>query len=117
MYTLRYTVCILECILNVYCKVYSAYTLPPLWLYPGGAVGKEQTELPLDCGGMGRQDGEEEAGGGFDEGVGEVVVGMVEFGLVLAAADAEHGALITEEVLGEVLAPAEGLVFKLKIES
>ena len=60
---------------------------------------------------MGRQDGEEEAGGGFDEGVGEVVVGVVEFGLVLAAADAEHGAGEVPEVLAEVFAPAEGGFF------
>ena len=37
--------------------------------------------------------------------------------LTIAAADTEHGSLELKQILGEVFAPAVGLVFKLKIES
>lgn len=59
---------------------------------------------------------EEQLGGGLDEGVGEVVVGVVELGLVLAATDTEHGAGELKEVLGKIFTPAERSLFKVKGE-
>ena len=43
----------------------------------------------------------------FGQLVGEVVVGVVEFGLVLAATHAEHGTRKSYKVLGKVLTPTE----------
>ena len=46
-------------------------------------------------------------GGGFDERVGEVVVGMVQLGLFLARTDAEHGTGEELQVVGKIFRPAE----------
>ena len=47
-------------------------------------------------------DGEKYVCGRGDEGVGEVVVGVVEFGLFFARADAEHGTWEGEQIVGKV---------------
>ena len=45
--------------------------------------------------------------GGFNQCIGEVVVGVVQFGLFLAGADAEHGTGEDLQIVGKVFGPAE----------
>ena len=56
---------------------------------------------------------EEQLGGRLDKFVGEIVVGVMEFGVMLATADAEHGAMPIYQILSEILAPAERLILSV----
>lgn len=56
----------------------------------------------------GKEDAEEDLGRGENEVIGEIVVGVVEFGVMFPSTDAKHGPREVDEVVGKILGPAHG---------